>query len=89
MFTGDIPEGFKNWQTTANVSGFVYVSDNCLNTDLTGDIGDFLDVKAMEMGWSGGRLGNSLTSFVGSGWRTTQNHCPPLPPVPLPPAPNY
>ncbi|MDR0607321.1 MAG: hypothetical protein LBG52_02995 [Candidatus Peribacteria bacterium] len=45
MLTGDIPEGFKNRSSS---TGFVYISNNCLNVNLTGDIGEWLDLKAME-----------------------------------------
>jgi hypothetical protein len=50
MFTGEIPEGFKHW---SSINKNIFISNNCLHTNLTGDIGNFLDLNAVERPFSG------------------------------------
>jgi hypothetical protein len=50
MLNGTLPEGMKN---RASITGNIFISNNCLSTDLTGVLGTFLDVNAVERPFSG------------------------------------
>jgi hypothetical protein len=82
MFSGDIPDGFKNW---SSITGNFFISNNCLNTDLTGALGERVNNNAVIRPFSGEQIMNDSKTFVGSGRRLTQNHCLPISqPTPVP-----